>query len=265
MNEVRMHEYIISRYDEIGSIAERRNYYGNSDFLNFGYWKEDTADQKQACENLMEQLLAYIPKKSGTILDVACGLGATTAYLTKYYPAKNITGLNISKTQLEAARSNAPGCTFLEMNATELEFEDCSFDNIICVEAAFHFYTREKFLREVHRILKPGGCLVLSDILMTFEGEKVHPSRTELNYVASLDEYGSILKELGFRDVDVVDTTECCWERHYWYVVRYFHQKLLSGEIDRGELEGYLQNTYRRAGQIKYYLLAAGTKVQRER
>ncbi len=117
MNEARMHEYIISRYDDINSSPELPNFFGQTEYLNFGYWNKDTTDQKQACENLMEQLLSYIPEKSGTILDVACGKGATTAYLLKYYQPQNITGINISESQMRIAEANAPGCTFLKMNA----------------------------------------------------------------------------------------------------------------------------------------------------
>jgi ubiquinone/menaquinone biosynthesis C-methylase UbiE len=261
MDEVIMEKNIIRRYEEICNLAELPNYYGHSDFLNFGYWHEDTTDHKQACENLMEELLSFIPKKSGTILDVACGKGATTAYLMKCYPARNITGINISQSQLEIARVNAPGCTFLKMSATDLEFADCSFDNVICVEAAFHFCTRERFLREAHRVLKPGGRLILSDILNTLEGEKTNETRTEQNYVPDLDKYRAILTKAGFGEVEVVDATESCWKGHFWYTVRYFHRKLLSGEIDRGELETHLFHTYRRAREITYYVLAEGTRT----
>ena len=261
MNEVSLSENIIRRYDEICNLAVLPNYYGYSDFLNFGYWDENTTDHKQACKNLMERLLAFIPQKSGTILDVACGKGATTAYLMKYYPADKITGINISENQLKTARANAPGCAILKMNATNLEFPDGSFDNIICVEAVFHFYTREKFLREAHRVLKPGGRLVLSDILNTFEGEKTNQTRTELNFVPDLDEYRALLTRVGFGAVEVVDATESCWNRAYWYAVHYFHRKLLSGEIDREDLEASLYHTYRRAREITYYILAAGTRT----
>ncbi len=139
---------INERYDTLISRPLIIEYFDNSGFINFGYWDSNTRDQKQACENLMEKLLAFIPNKTGTILDVACGTGATTRYLLKYYSPQNITGINISEKQLGRARANAPGCNFMIMNATNLEFEDSSFDNIICVEAAFDFKTREKFLKE---------------------------------------------------------------------------------------------------------------------
>lgn len=264
MTEAKMHQYMIKRYDQLAVMPEVLEYYGQSDFLNFGYWDEETATQKQACENLMEQLLAFIPERKGSILDVACGKGATTAYLIRDFPTEGITGINISEKQLEIARKNAPGCTFMVMNATELLFEDNSIDNIICVEAVFHFFTREKFLKEAHRVLKPGGHLVFSDILMSREAEMTNESRTVENYIPDLDSYRTLLKKTGFSEHCVVDATTQCWQHHFQYAVNYFHRKFLNREIDLEFLQLCLQQTYRRAACITYYLLVDAAKARNQ-
>lgn len=260
MTQAEMQSYILKRYDEICALEELRRYYGGSDYLNFGYWRDDTPDQLAACETLMEELLASIPSKDGNILDVACGKGATTAYLLKTYSPGNVTAINISPTQLQIARENAPGCTFRLMDAVSLDFDDASFDNVICVEAVFHFHTRDRFLREAHRVLRPGGRLVLSDVLMTREGEERRSSRTTANYVESLDAYRDSYLKAGFADVDVRDVTEECWRRHYRYAVSYFHEKLLRREITLQQLSDYLVHTYGRVPDIRYYLLAVAGK-----
>lgn len=70
-----------------------------NDFSNWGYWTQSTRNHKEACENLMERLLTFIPRKEGKILDVACGKGATTRHLLKYYRYQDVTGINISEKQ----------------------------------------------------------------------------------------------------------------------------------------------------------------------
>ncbi len=260
MSEAKMHEYIINRYDGLSFLPEVLEYYSQSHYLNFGYWHEDTTSQLKACENLMEELLAFLPEKNGSILDVACGKGATTAYLRKYYSPEQVTGINISDVQLDIARKNAPGCRFLKMNATEMSFPGNSFDSIISVEAAFHFYTRELFFKEALRVLKPGGYLVLSDILMSMQGEQERESRTEKNYLADLKSYRDLLESCGYTNIKVVDVTEESWRRHFWHVVRYIHQRFLDRQIDRQRLQESLLHTYRRVETLEYYLLAVGQK-----
>src|SRR5262249_18609544 len=115
---------IASQYDRVIYNPQIREYYSQSDFFNFGYWREDTIHPKEACENLLEKLLASIPERQGSILDVACGLGATTAHLLRYYRPSDVVGINISHKQLETCKVNAPGCTFLQMDAAQLGFDE---------------------------------------------------------------------------------------------------------------------------------------------
>lgn len=251
---------IIDHYDALSERTDVREFYGGSDFMNFGFWDEDTVDQRQACENLMEELLKFVPDRSGTLLDVACGKGASTAYLTRYFAPERVTGVNISEKQLDIARRNAPGCTFRLMSATELDFPDGSFDTIFCVEAAFHFDTRQRFLEEAHRVMKPGGVLVLSDILMNLEGERKREMRTVENYLQGPEAYDALLKKAGFRRTTVIDATESCWDRHFWHTVHFVHRKFLERKIGREQLQSGLRPTYERVPDLEYYLLVAAEK-----
>ena len=263
MTDIPMTSYVselVRGYDSIAFDRVTDDYLGHSNFLNFGYWDEHTRDQREACENLMEKLLSFIPDKSGTILDVACGKGGTTRYLLRYYTPRNVTAINISERQLRSAKANAPGCSFYVMGATELGFSDGSFDNVLCVEAAFHFDTREKFLREAYRVLKEGGRIVLSDILMNLEAEKRRRYRTERNYIECPEGYKEVLRGVGFKDVEVIDATEQCWRGYFRHVVRYFHEKFLAREIGYDCLRKALDRTYGIVPDLEYYLLAVGCK-----
>jgi MPBQ/MSBQ methyltransferase len=219
---------MIAGYDTAmqGPVIEA--YYGSSDFYNFGFWTPDTRTQSQASEHLVERLLSFIPDESrtGRILDVACGLGASSRHLMRHFAPNQIVGINVSERQLERARCNAPGCEFRVMDATQLDFEDATFDNILCVEAAFHFDTRKDFLREALRVLKPGGRLVHSDILMS----KLPPAtmkRTHIpdtNAMTTAAELEHALLATGFAGVEVVDATDACW-KPFLHSVRQFKAK----------------------------------------
>ena len=248
----------LSGYDKWMVDPLHAEFFGHSDYYNYGYSENETDTQRQACENLVEKLLEFIPEKSGTILDVACGLGASTRHLLNYYPPADVTAINISDLQLERAKQNAPGCSFLNMDAAQLDFPDASFDNIVCVESAFHFITREQFLREAFRVLKPGGRLVLSDIL----GWLTKPKAA--NYLTGPAAYSELLAKVGFDSPYVLDATrECsrsCGRRlRRWPAQAWRAGSLRFHEYVQAWLVGHLYSFYMRRSQ-RYYLVCWAQK-----
>lgn len=203
---------MIRFYDRLMRSSRHRGYYGNSGFYNFGYWGAGAATQSEASEALVDTLLGRLPARSGKILDVACGLGASTRRLLDSYPPQNITAINISDAQVARARENAPGTTVLRMDAAKLDFPANSFDAVLCIEAAFHFDTREAFLREAFRVLKPGGSLVLSDILFRGFTAPVADSLgvPKANLIPDAEAYAAQLNSIGFRDIGIMNATNDC-------------------------------------------------------
>lgn len=153
--------------------------------VHWGYWEnprsaEGTRADYMAAMEAMNGVLFEAGRLADgqTLLDVGCGFGGTIQQINGTYSDMDLTGLNIDPRQLAAADAQTTprhGNTlrWIEADACELPFEDNSFDRILAVECIFHFPSRQKFLAEAARVLKPGGCLAVSDFVptMTFFGK----------------------------------------------------------------------------------------------
>jgi ubiquinone/menaquinone biosynthesis C-methylase UbiE len=209
-------------------------FFGHSGFRNFGYWTVSINDARNACENLMDEIMAFIPEKKGRIVDVCCGLGASTSYLLNYFPAEAITGIATDEKVLEDCRKRAPGINFVKRKLPHLLLPAESHDIVIWVKGSGQLGTRKELIEESYRVLKPGGRLVCLDLLSAEikDGGLLEKMRRKGRLLRSPDEYRNLLVSAGFQRIGLTDVTDRCLQRFHQFRTKYFGLKRMSGEID---------------------------------
>jgi SAM-dependent methyltransferase len=109
----------------------------------------------------LSKALELIPPGTD-VLELGCGAGVPmTAALAE---GRQVTGVDISATQIELARRNVPAATFLEADMTMLDIPAASFDAVVAFYSLTHVPRDEQgpLLEHVARWLRPGGVFVAS-------------------------------------------------------------------------------------------------------
>ncbi len=97
-----------------------------------------------------------------TALDVATGTGDLAIELARR--GAEVTGSDFAPAMLELARRKAPGLTFEEGDALDLNHPDGAFDAVTVGFGARNFADLDRGLREMARVTKPGGYVVVLEI-----------------------------------------------------------------------------------------------------
>ena len=218
---------------------EIEEFYGNSGFRHFGYWGENVRDAGTACENLMDEILAFVPVKEGKVADIGCGSGATTRCLLKHFSADCVAGVAVGRKDLLICRENLPQVDFRCMKRSRSNLSAASIDLVVWAKGLDRPNTGKGRVRECFGVLKPGGQLVCFDVVCsgfrinrTPRGAGAAGRRTD-----ELERYRNLLCFAGFEKVQVVDVTSesvAAFARHR---ARYFGLRRLAGEIDDDTLE----------------------------
>jgi demethylmenaquinone methyltransferase / 2-methoxy-6-polyprenyl-1,4-benzoquinol methylase len=96
------------------------------------------------------------------VLDACCGTGDLA--IAARGRAKSVVGLDFSERMLERARKKAPEIEFVQGDALALSFDDASFDAVTVGFGVRNVEDLEKGIRELRRVLRPGGRLGILEI-----------------------------------------------------------------------------------------------------
>jgi ubiquinone/menaquinone biosynthesis C-methylase UbiE len=152
--------------------------------------------------------LALRSGERARILDVACGTGSFLGQLRRTFPHAALRGIDLSAYYLARA-ARIPQVELVHGNAETMPFDDASFDATTCI-FLFHELpksARRNVMREMHRVLRPGGRAVLCDSAQWSESAElsyffdVFPALYHEPYYKSYvgDPLEDTMTELGFR------------------------------------------------------------------
>ncbi|MET8572093.1 ubiquinone/menaquinone biosynthesis methyltransferase [Streptomyces sp. NPDC004783] len=176
------------------------------------------------CREVAERVA---PPANGQVLDLATGTGAIALKAAGMYPAVTVTGADFSEEMLRRAETKpgADSVRWLQADATRLPFEDESFDGITEGYLLRNVDDLDQSLREQHRVLKPGGRIVILEtcppsglvkpvvtlgvrVLVPLLGQVVARDRSSYTYLESStlafqspQHVAGVLKGLGFQDI----------------------------------------------------------------
>lgn len=117
---------------------------------------------QRAQEKILQRLYGKI---KGKVLDIATGTGFLALKIKMNCPQNEVTGIDISKKMIEEAKRKAKEqrlkIEFLVADAERLNFLDQSFDWVISSLGFLWFSNQDKVLKELKRITKKGGKIVI--------------------------------------------------------------------------------------------------------
>lgn len=119
---------------------------------------------------MMPRLFSIIEQLKGNVLELGCGQGVTSECLLETYPDIALTALDYDLHQVKLSQSRltkfGKRATPIQGDATNLIFQENTFDAVIELNAFHHIKDFKKAMQESFRVLKPGGVFIAKDVSM---------------------------------------------------------------------------------------------------
>lgn len=155
------------------SLVNKLDTNGEARLLNYGYAELDGAkidldpqlESDRYAIQLYHHIAGQVPVHANDVLEVGCGRGGGASYVARVFEPRRYVGLDINKTSIAFDRQfyrAQRNLEFVAGDAHALPFGDDTFDGALNVESSHHYHDLQRFLAEVHRVLKPGGTFVMA-------------------------------------------------------------------------------------------------------
>jgi MPBQ/MSBQ methyltransferase len=208
-------------------IGPDYRFWSRSFNIHFGYWRRgiNPFDREAMLMEMNAEVLkrlALSPDAPAVIVDAGCGAGATLRYMAERLPAAKFCGVTLAPWLLNLGKKmNKEAGLSGRIQLIEADFQNMPLpgafaDAAFCLESACYAGGKDKvaLLRELCRILKPGGRLVVVDAFRKNDRpfpaffEKIYRRNARLWAVEELAAIQVFKKELagsGFRNIQVED------------------------------------------------------------
>ncbi len=138
--------------------------------LHYPFFKKEGESLEKRQVNLTDHCVSRINSlEDRHVLEVGCGNGAQSIYIYENYNPASFVGVDINSNNIELAKSingTHQNLHYFVDDAQQLQnVADDSVDVLLCIESAFHYPDKPKFMQEIRRVLKPSGTFLIADIL----------------------------------------------------------------------------------------------------
>ncbi|KAF9453667.1 hexaprenyldihydroxybenzoate methyltransferase [Macrolepiota fuliginosa MF-IS2] len=168
-------------HDQQRSVLQANKEYFNQPHNTY----EDKPEFKERATRVAKSILkSYATNKETTVvLDFACGNGNVSKDLAPH--VKSVLGVDVSQRMVDLYNEQLKdidnaSAVCMELKAKEGELSDARFDMIFCASAYHHFVSIEDVTRTLTFFLKPGGALMVVDIV---HSEEVYASMAERGHI----------------------------------------------------------------------------------
>src|SRR5215831_13491628 len=208
------------------------------DFLEF-------LDRQEGIRKIRETAAEQLNLAPGQkVLDVGCGIGGATFPLAEITgPSGLAAGIDISKAMIEAATSRLAGRSGMDFRvgeASAIPYPDWFFDAARCERVFLYLPDRLEAIREMKRVVKPSGRIVLLDVDLDATGvymEKLKLARKMTSIVASTMPNPNSARDLPAlaRAAALKDLRIQMFGLHTSYE---FFQKVMAGTLEKAAEQG---------------------------